>query len=432
MGNLHLVSARTDDSKLPDLPESVQVGLADLAESAHEGLMAFSVELGLKALWEIMQWEVTELAGPRGKRDPDRTATRHASEDGEVVMGGRKVKTKRPRVRTPDMKQEVPLDSYQLFKDTDVIGQTMMERMLAGVSSRRQRRAAEPVGEKVGQTERSTSKSAIARQVKERLKEALEELIGRRLDALDLVAMMIDGVEIAGRVNAVAMGITVSGKKLPLGLWEGSTENAAVVTALLSDLQQRGFDATRPLLFVLDGSKALAKAVRDFFGAEVAIQRCHRHKERNILEHLPERERAATRLRLRSAWADPDHDKALEALKRLEGQLADVYPDAGASLGEGMADTLTVTRLGVTGALHKTLASTNPIESMIDTVRDVGRHVKRWRAGDMRKRWTAAGMLEAEQRFRRVIGYRDLPRLQLALERERDYLPKEGSMLKAA
>jgi putative transposase len=243
------------------------------------------------------------------------------------------------------------------------------------------------------------------------------ELMARRLGDVRLAVLMLDGIELKGRTNIVALGITTEGVKVPLGLWEGSTENATVATALLSDLVERGLDPEQGMLFVIDGSKALRKAIRDVFG-DAPVQRCIRHKERNVLEHLPERDRATVKRRLREAWALDDHDRALDRLKALGDELERARPGAAASLREGLAETLTLTRLDVTGSLKRTLVSTNPCESMIEIVRRTSRNVKRWQSGEMALRWTAAGMLEAERQFRRVIGYRDLAKLALAAERE--------------
>ena len=214
------------------------------------------------------------------------------------------------------------------------------------------------------------------------------------------------------------LGIDTDGIKHPLGLWDGSTENSTVATTLLANLVERGLDAGQGVLCVLDGAKALRKAVRDVLGVHTPVQRCIRHKERNVLEHLAERDRPPVKRRLRQAWALDDHAAALERLRGLAGELDRSHPGAAASLREGLEETLTVTRLGVQGDLKKTLASTNPCESMIECVRRTSRNVKRWQNGDMCLRWTAAGMLEAEQQFRRVIGHRDLPKLAVAVERD--------------
>ncbi len=409
------VPAGTDAA---ELPERVQEALGELVGAAQEGLLALSVGVGLGVMAELMEEEVGDVVGQKGKHDPERSAVRHGHEPGEVTLGGRRVPVERPRVRSADGSEEVELASYRHFADRDPLSRVVLERMLAGVSTRRFPRTQEPVGEAVEAAARSSSKSAISREFVARTRENLEALMSRRLDDVRLAVLMVDGIELKGRTNVVALGITTEGVKIPLGLWEGSTENAAVATALLSDLVDRGLDTEQGVLCVLDGAKALRKAVRDVLGVSTPVQRCVRHKERNVLDHLPERDRPAVKRRLRAAWADTDHDRALGALQVLADELDRSHPGAAASLREGMAETLTLTRLKIRGNLRKTLESTNACESMIECVRRSARNVKRWQSGDMALRWTAAGMLEAERQFRRIIGYRDLAKLATAVERE--------------
>jgi putative transposase len=399
------------------LPPRVQEALGELVGSAKEGLLALSVGLGLGVLAELLEEEVVEVVGPKGKHDPERTAVRHGHEAGEVTLGGRRVGVERPRVRSADGAAEVRLATYEYFADRDPLTKSVLERMLAGVSTRRYRRTQEPVGAQVERAARSTSRSSVSRTFVERTRRSLGELMSRRLDDVRLAVMMIDGLELQGRTNVVALGITTDGVKIPLGLWEGSTENATVATALLSDLVERGLDPEQGILFVIDGAKALRKAIRTVFG-DAPVQRCLRHKERNVTDHLPERERPAVKQRLRRAWALDDHARALDQLRRLAGELDRSYPGAAGSLREGMEETLTLTRLGVSGNLKRTLESTNPCESMIEIVRRTQRNVKRWGSGEMALRWTAAGMLEAEKQFRKIIGYRDLATLVVAIERD--------------
>ena len=413
-GNVALAQA---SNEVVVLPERVQEALGQLVGAAKEGLLALSVGVGLGVLAELMEEEVVEVVGPRGRHDLERSAVRHGHESGEVTLGGRRVAVERPRVRSADGSAEVRLATYEHFADRDPLSRLVLERMLAGVSTRRYRRTQEPVGSEVEQTARSTSKSSVSRTFVERTRVALGELMSRRLDDVRLAVMMLDGLELKGRTNIVALGITTDGVKIPLGLWEGSTENATVATALLSDLVERGLDPEQGMLFVIDGAKALRKAIRSVFG-EVPVQRCVRHKERNVLEHLPERDRPLVKQRLRRAWALDDHARALDQLRQLAHDLEHTHPGAAGSLREGMEETLTLIRLGVTGSLKRTLQSTNACESMIEIVRRTQRNVKRWSSGEMRLRWTAAGMLEAEQQFRRVIGYRDLATLAVAIERD--------------
>jgi putative transposase len=398
------------------LPERVQEALGQLVGSAKEGLLALSVGVGLGVLAELLEEEVGEVVGPRGKHDAERVAVRHGHESGEVTLGGRRVAVERPRVRSADGQAEVRLATYEHFADRDPLSRIVLERMLAGVSTRRYLRTQEPVGSEVEQGARSTSRSAVSRTFVERTRQALGELMSRRLNDVRLAVLMLDGLELQGRTNIVALGITTEGVKIPLGLWEGSTENATVATALLSDLVERGLDPEQGILFVIDGAKALRKAIRSVFG-EAPVQRCVRHKERNLLDHLPERDRPLVKTRLRKAWAEPDPTRALDQLRLLAGELDHTHPGAAGSLREGMEETLTLTRLGVTGSLKRTLESTNPCESMIEIVRRTQRNVKRWSSGEMALRWTAAGMLEAEQQFRRIIGYHDLATLVAAIER---------------
>ena len=253
------------------------------------------------------------------------------------------------------------LETYEHFADARSAREVVLERMLAGVSTRQYRRAQEPVGEQVETDARSTSKSAVSRMFVQRTRDQLWRLMNRPLADLRLAVMMLDGIELHGRTNIVALGITTEGEKLALGLWEGSTENATVAAALLSDLVDRGLDVEQGLLFVIDGSKALRKAIRQVFGHDVPVQRCMQHKERNVLDHLPERDRDAVKRRLRQAWQDTDHDIALEQLNTLALELDHAHPGAASSLREGMEETLTVTRLGITGKLKRTLAVHQPL-----------------------------------------------------------------------
>ncbi|MDQ2758981.1 MAG: IS256 family transposase [Actinomycetota bacterium] len=410
--------AEAEESRGVELPEHVQLSLAGIAGQAKEGLLALAVGTGLAVLHETMEWEVERVVGPRSRQDTGRTAKRHGHTGGEVTLGGRRVPISRPRVRTADDTAEIGLDSYQEFASRDLLERVVLERMLAGVSTRRSRRVAEPVGKQVETEARSTSKSAVSRVFVARTRTALEQLLGRDLSGLELAVVMIDGIDLADVTHVVALGITTDGTKIPLSLREGSTENATVAIALLSDLTDRGLSLGEQQLFVLDGAKALRKAVRDVAGSRALVHRCHIHKSRNVCGHLPERERPWIRAKLRAAWADPDHNEALKSLRALAAQLDRVHPDAAGSLREGIEETLTLTRLGVTGTLRRTLCSTNPIESMFDGVRTTQRNVKRWRTGDMRLRWTAAGMAEAQRGFRRIKGHRDLPKLAAAIRSE--------------
>ena len=398
-------------------PPQIQEALGELVGAAREGLLALSVGVGLGVVHELMELEVNDVVGPKGKWNPDRAANRHGHEDGSMTLGGRRVKVSRPRMRTVSDEHELPVQSYEYFADRDPLTRAVMDRMLAGVSTRRFAPVGEPVGERVERESSSTSKSTVSELFIERTRTALSELMGRRLEDVRLAVMMLDGLQIAERTHVVALGISTEGVKIPLGLWEGSTENATLATTLLADLVDRGLDPEQAILFVIDGGKALHRAIKNVFGEHALVHRCHRHKERNVCDLLPERDRPAILTRIRGAWALKDPDLAQQRLELLVSELERTWPDAAASLREGMTETLTLMRLGITGQLSKTLCSTNPCESMIEIVRYTQRNVKRWQDGDMRKRWTAAGMLVAEQQFRRIIGYRDLAKLVIAIER---------------
>jgi putative transposase len=403
-----------------ELPARVQGALGELLASAKEGLLALGAEVAVQVLGQLLEEEVEELVGPKGKHNPERVAVRHGHEQGEVTLGGRRVPVGRPRVRSADGEHELPLVTYDHFSRRDPLAGVMMEQLLAGVSTRRFRGTREPVGAVIAARERSVSKSAVSRMFVSRTREGLIDLMSRPLWDLRLAALMIDGVDFHGRCCVVALGIATDGVKIPLGLWDGSTENSTIAKALLVNLRERGLDLTQPLLCVIDGSKALRKAINEVLG-EVPVQRCVIHKERNILEHLPKHEREHVQARLRFAWNSNDYQHALRELTQLAADLDRRYPGAAASAREGLEETLTVTRFGITGPLKRTLRTTNPCESMITFVRRTSRNVTRWRNGEMCLRWTAAGMLYAERQFQRLTGYRDLAQLAIALEQNQPH-----------
>jgi len=392
--------------------------LAAFVAHMTQGLLAASTAVGLEVMAELMDAEVADLAGPKGKHDPARAAKRHGSQPGTVTLGGRRLAVRRPRVGSVgDGERELALDSYHTFAATDLLAEGIVARMLAGLSCRRYPAGLEPVGDEVEQAATGVSKSAVSRRFVAATAERLGALLGRRLDQQRWLIVFLDGFGMGEHLLVGALGVTADGTKVPLGVAEGTTENAAVCTRLVADLQDRGLDPAQGILFVVDGGKALDTAIRSVFGRKALVQRCRQHKERNILDHLPEAERPLVQRRLRAAWATPDPDQAATALEALARSLAHQRPGAAASLREGLEQTLTVTRLGVGGQLLQTVASTNPVESMIEILRDHARRVKRWSSGEMALRWAAAGMLAAERQFRRVKGYRELPRLAAALER---------------
>ena len=391
--------------------------MAEIAESMQEGLLALAVGAGLQVMQALMDADVTALAGPKGRHDQGRTAVRHGRERGSVTLGGRRVAVTRPRVRAADGSGELSVPSYELFTSTEVLGTMALEKMLAGLSTRRYAVGLEPVGQQVSETSSATSKSAVSRRFVAMTETALAELLSQDLCGLDLVALMIDGVHFAESCCVVALGIGIDGVKHPLALVEGSTENATLVTDLLVDLRGRGLDVTRPMLVGIDGSKALRKAVVDVLDHPV-IQRCQLHKIRNVKDHLPQRLRSSVGRRMTDAYHAGSALEAEAVLLALAKELDRTQPGAAGSLREGLHETLTVLRLGVPPTLARTLRSTNAIESMISVCREHAANVKRWRDGQMALRWCAAGMIEAGKQFRRVNGHLHLPTLRAALQRE--------------
>jgi transposase-like protein len=397
------------------LPEQVTVALADLAGTAREGLLALAVGTGLGVLDSLLEADVDRLVGPKGRHQPDRVAVRHGTQPGRVTLGGRRVRVDRPRVRSADGTAELSLPTWQAFAGTELLDQLALERMLAKLSTRRYRVGLEPVGSRADQASSGTSKSAVSRRFVAATERALAELLAQDLSGLDLVALLVDGVRVAEHTCVVALGITIDGTKVPLGLAEGATENATVVTDLLVDLRDRGLNVTRPLLVVIDGAKALRRAVTDVFDHPI-VQRCQLHKLRNVTDRLPDAVASTVAKRMRRAYHHTDPLIAQAELEALARELDRSHPGAGASLREGLAETLTIVRLGVPPTLARTLRSTNSVESMIAICRDHAANVKRWQDGQMVLRWIAAGMGEARRQFRRVNGYLHLPALRAALD----------------
>jgi len=417
VGNNYQRRLSKDTTRTPvSVPEQVTVALGELTGQMAEGLLSLAVAAGLQVMSQVMEADVKALAGPRGRHDKGRTAVRHGSGPGSVTLGGRRVPVVRPRVRAADGSGELPVPAYDLFCSTELLGRLAMEKMLAGLSTRRYPVGLEPVGIEVEQRSRSTSKSAVSRRFVAATETALAQLMAADLSGLELVALMVDGVHFADHLCVVALGIDTDGVKHPLALVEGSTENTTLVRELLVGLRERGLDTTRPVLAVLDGSKALVAGVREVFDRPV-IARCQLHKIRNVRDKLPDKLRRVVESRMRAAYGAGSELEAKAALLELAGELDKTRPGAATSLREGLEETLTVLRLGGPPTLARTLRSTNAIESMIGICRNHARNVKHWRDGQMALRWCAAGMVEAGGQFRRVNGYLHLAKLAAELER---------------
>ena len=382
------------------------VNLAEVIDGVTEEIERLAGQAGLLIMHQVMGAEVERLAGPKGKHEADRPTSRWGSQKGYAVLAGRKVALRRPRVRD-EQRGEVPLTSYARFQSPPRRQGSIVRQLLHGISTRKYERAIEDFTDGYG-----ISKSAVSREWIVATRNSLKGLCERRLDELPrLVVLMIDGVEYAGERVVIALGVDETGKKHVLGLVQGATENAAVVQHLLDDLVERGLDPRVKRLYVLDGSKALRSAVKKTFGDASPVQRCQIHKRRNVKAHLaPEYQRAADQ-RLAAAYSMKGYAEAKKALLSTVTWLERINPSAAASLREGLEETLTLHRLNVPEELRKSLRSTNLIESAISVTRTLTRRVQRWRAGDMRLRWSAAGLLAAEKRFRRIRGHKSLPAL---------------------
>jgi putative transposase len=400
--------------ELAGLPLEATVAMADVAGALREGLLAFSAAAGLVVMQQMLTAELAGIVGVKhAKLGSDRVGNWHGTTTGQVVLGGRKVTVDRPRGRYVDG-GEVELATWETFANEDVLAQVVVERMLAGVATRRHVDVAEPVGPL---DTKGLSRSAVSRRFVAATDKAMTELLARDLSTLDTAVLMVDGLNVADQMIVVALIITADGTKVPVGLMLGDTENTVVVKDLLADLVARGLRYEHGILAVLDGSKALRSAVSRVFGERALIQRCTLHKRRNVTGYLPVDEREPIDRRLAIAFAQPDHLKGLRACRDLAAQLDETHPDAAASLREGLEEMFTVARLGVPARLRATLTNTNCIESMISITRTATDRVKHWKTGTMKKRWIAAGMLEAERSFRRVKGHADMPALVAAIHR---------------
>jgi putative transposase len=383
--------------------------MAEMIGWLRQGVGELIRQAGLQLMDLLMQEEVRELVGERSQRQADRTASRWGSERGYCVVMGQKVPIERPRVRTDD--KEVRLGSYEMFHRGEPLTETVWQKLMLGLSTRKYGQAVREFSEAYG-----LEKSAISEHFIEASRDKLKAMMERRLDQTRLCALLIDATPFEGQQMVAALGIDESGRKTILGLRQGATENATVVGELLGDLMERGLDFTEPRLYVLDGGKALTAAVKKHAGESAAIQRCQVHKRRNVLDHLTDEQKPSVAKKLNAAYALEDYNGAKQALNTLHRELMDLNPSAARSLGEGMEETLTVHRLRLPMQLRKTMASTNVIESAFSIVEQVCRNVKRWHGGDQRERWVGSGLLVAEDQFRRITGYKQIPTLIRELE----------------
>jgi len=388
-----------------------------LADVIRRDLREFVIDAGLLALEEMLERERTAECGPRYTHQEQRRAHRGGHTVGELVMGGRRVRVRRPRARGMNG-CEVVLPSWTAYAAEDPLHERAVAQMLIGVSTRRYESSLEAVP--AGVAARGTSKSAVSRRFVAATEAQMRVWLGRDLGDIDLAVLMIDGVYVDEHVLLVAVGVDCQGRKHVLGVREGATENSTACKALLADLQERSLPTGKTILAVLDGSRALAKAVRDVFGGRALVQRCQVHKMRNILDQLPEDMRPSVREALRQAYRCGNAERAKKLLVNLARRLRADHPSAAASIDEGLDETLTVMRFGLPSSLARVLSTTNVIENIIGSVRNVGGRVKRWKNAQMILRWTTAAVSAAATRFRSIAGHKSMPVLVKIL-RDRDH-----------
>lgn len=384
--------------------------IAEIMLGVPQAIEKMSREVGLMLMSAVMETEGQKIAGKKGMKNPERMAHWWGSELGSVCYDGQKILIDHPRLRGKDNK-EIPLSTYKAFQSAKGMSGLMTKRLVLGLSTRNYEEALEGFLKGYG-----IKKSSVSRHFINATAEQMKEFLERDLRALELCAIFIDGIEFKGHLLVVALGLDLGGRKHILGLREGATENREVCVGLLEDMARRGLPADKDYLFALDGSKALRSAVARMYGSDVSVQRCQQHKRRNVREHLPPEHQETIDTRIRSAYGMATYEQAKQSLELTVKYLERLNPSAAASLKEGLEETLTVHRLGITGLLRKTLCSTNPIESCFSVTRTITGRVKRWRDGNMTQRWAVAALLRAEKKFRRIKGYKEIPKLIVALQ----------------
>jgi len=391
-----------------ELPTPVLGAFIDSRAAFHE----LCIQTGREVLVAMMEADREALCGVKGRHQPERRAWRAGSVDSRVSLGGRQIEL--PRLRVRDANGERSLSSFRWAAARDPLDAHTLESIAAGVSTRKYRRTLDPLP--AGVTEHAVSRSEVSRRFVALSTDRMHAFLSRPLHELDIRVVFIDGKVFREHCMLVALGVDPQGRKHVLGLREGSTENATLAAALIADLVDRGLSADKALLFVIDGARALRKAIRDAYGELGIVQRCQVHKQRNVLGYLPESMHASIARTLHDAWALDSAALAQRQLERLAGALEREHPGAAASLREGLAETLTVPHLGARGPLARTLATTNPIENLNSALATYTRNVKRWRGGLMIQRWVSTALHEAEKHFRRVRGFRDMPHLLAVLD----------------
>jgi len=383
------------------------------------------VPLGLMHVAELLDDEVTELAGERHSRKESSTrGRRHGSNPGTARLAGQRVPIRVPRVRGV-AGGEIPLRSYEAVRSGGQVNDVLLKRVLYGISCRNYEAAAESIPGAIG-----LSSSTVSRNFIQASAATLRKFQERDLSGEDVVALFLDGKTFADATMVIALGITISGDKRFLGFVETDTENAKVLTPFLRSLVERGLDASQGLLVILDGGKGLRSAVMKVFRDRALVHRCQWHKRENVVSYLPKSEQADWRRRLQRAYNRPKYDEALAALEKLHAELEDRNQSAAGSLAEGLEETLTLHRLGVYAVLGRSFKTTNCLESVNALVEERCAKIDHWKNSSQRQRWLVTALVDIEPRLRKVVGYRHLPKLREALKRELKIGNKTSGTLK--
>jgi transposase-like protein len=404
----HLQLVEQPQTTTVEIPLPLLGAFANIERSFFE----LCIDAGQQVLASMMEQDREDLCGPRWKRDPARKAGRAGTTPSEVTLGGRRIGMKRPRVRSQEG-TELVLPSFAFAACRDPLDRHALDAVACGISSRKYARSLDTLPEQID--ERSVSKSSVSRRYVAMTTKQMRTWLTTPLGDRPFPIIMIDGIVLADHTVLIALGIDIEGKKQVLGVREGDTENSRVAKALLRDLVARGLDPERARLFVIDGAKALRSAIRKVFGDLGVVQRCQLHKQRNVLGHLPDGMQASVKSILQEAWSLRDAKLARVRLERLASSLEADHPGAAASVREGLDETLTLQGLGIEGTLYRKLRSTNMIENLNSGITAYSKNVKRWQGGSMVLRWVSAAIVEAEKKFRRVQGWRDIEKLVRAL-----------------
>jgi len=403
---------KSDHLQLVDVPRTtiveIPLPLLGALGKVEQSFFELCIDAGQQVLASMMEQDREDLCGPRWKRDPDRKAGRAGTTKSEVTLGGRRIAIPRPRVRS-QAGRELELPSYAFAANRDPLNHHTLKAVACGVSTRKYARSLESLPGEI--EERSVSRSSVSRRYLAMTTKQMTTWLTTPLGDRHFPIVMIDGIQLGDHLILIALGIDCDGKKQVLGLREGDTENGQVARALLRDLIERGLDPERARLFVIDGAQALRSAIRKVFGDRGVVQRCQLHKQRNILGHLPAGMHESVKAILREAWSLRGTKLAKARLERLASSLETDHPGAAASVSEGLEETLTLQGLGIEGTLYRKLRSTNAIENLNSGIATYSKNVKRWQSGSMVVRWVSTAIVEAEKKFRRVQGWRDIEKL---------------------